>query len=99
MSGEWEVRDDTLLKYCKKVKNLAREFKSFQLVHIPRELNEAANKLANEAIDVYLKKAEALKAYGLKAYISSDSDSSDDERYIPPAYRRPRYLTSKSWED
>lgn len=86
------MRDETLKPYWRRVTALAKEFKSFRLEHIPREYNEHADSLANEAIDSFLAKSDLCKVYGV-LQVDSDCDS-DDERYRPPAYRPPRYFTN-----
>ena len=49
--GEYRVKKATLMPLFKKCKLLLSQFESFQLEHIPRELNKEADRLANQALD------------------------------------------------
>jgi len=52
MSGEYQVKEETLWPQYMKVHNLlVANFPEFTFVHIPREKNKEADKLVNEAID------------------------------------------------
>lgn len=55
ITGKWKVRDENLGKLHKKAKDLIRNFKNFTITHIRREQNREADRLANQAIDDYLK--------------------------------------------
>ncbi|KAK8951258.1 hypothetical protein KSP39_PZI004425 [Platanthera zijinensis] len=44
--GEYEAREPTLLKYLSKVRVIAGGFRAFSIQHVPREENEAADRLA-----------------------------------------------------
>jgi len=47
--GEYKVRDTKLKPLHEEARRLARAFDSFEIVHIPREQNRAADRLANRA--------------------------------------------------
>lgn len=47
--GEYKVRDAKLKPLHEEAQRLARAFDSFEIVHIPREQNRAADRLANRA--------------------------------------------------
>lgn len=52
MSGEYQVKEETLWPRYMKVHNLlVANFSDVRFVHIPREKNKEADKLVNEAID------------------------------------------------
>lgn len=51
MRGEYRVKDRALKEQHTKVRELLSEFTSVHFVHIPREENEEADRLVNEAID------------------------------------------------
>jgi ribonuclease HI len=51
LSGEYRVRSVALRALFERVKELASAFQSVDYVHVPRELNRAADRLANRAID------------------------------------------------
>lgn len=47
--GEYKVRDAKLKPLHQEAHRLARAFETFEIVHIPREQNRAADRLANRA--------------------------------------------------
>ena len=47
--GEYKVRDAKLKPLHEEARRLARAFASFEIIHIPREQNRAADRLANRA--------------------------------------------------
>ncbi len=49
--GEWDANDPTLREYRVTARELLAAFDNWELTHVPRELNERANRLANEALD------------------------------------------------
>lgn len=49
--GEWNTNDPTLMEYRVDVREVLAEFDEWSISHVPRELNEKANNLANEALD------------------------------------------------
>lgn len=51
MDGAYRVRSETLRPLYHEAKQLADEFESFTLIHIARQFNQTADRLANAAID------------------------------------------------
>jgi len=52
LSGNWKIKSDTILEQYKKAQEVLKKgFKSVTYVHVPREQNKYADRLANEAID------------------------------------------------
>ncbi len=51
MRGEYKVRNPNLFELHQRAKGLMRHFDRIRFYSIPRELNRAADALANEAID------------------------------------------------
>jgi ribonuclease HI len=49
VKGEYEAKEDRMKKYLTVVKNLLTHFKKVELFQIPREENEAADRLAKLA--------------------------------------------------
>jgi len=49
--GEWSTNDPELREYRVTVRELLTAFESWSLEHVPREINERADDLANEALD------------------------------------------------
>lgn len=49
--GEWDVNEPTLREYRVRARELLERFESWSLEHVPREVNERADELANEALD------------------------------------------------
>jgi len=49
--GNWKIKEPTLKPQVAKVKALLQDFGEVHFVHIPREENEEADRLVNEAID------------------------------------------------
>ncbi len=49
LSGDYKVKSPKLKKLHEEVLSLARKFRNFSIAYIPRESNELANKLAQEA--------------------------------------------------
>jgi ribonuclease HI len=47
----WKCRADNLKLLHKQAKNLVKNFKDIQFVHIPRENNKVADKFCNEILD------------------------------------------------
>jgi ribonuclease HI len=55
INGEYAVKNEGLIPLYKQVINLKGEFDKFQVTHVPREQNKAADSLANQAIDKHKK--------------------------------------------
>jgi len=51
VTGEYGVNDPDLREYRVTVRELLREFDDWTISHVPREINERADDLANEALD------------------------------------------------
>ncbi|WP_458189246.1 ribonuclease HI [Haladaptatus sp. NG-WS-4] len=51
VTGAWKTNDPELRERRVRVRELLDEFDSWSLKHVPREVNERADKLANEALD------------------------------------------------
>jgi ribonuclease HI len=51
VSGQYKVKNENLKKFWQRAKELAAEFESFVMRHVPREENSRADELANQALD------------------------------------------------
>jgi ribonuclease HI len=51
ISGNWKIKEPSLRRQVAKVRDLLAGFSSCRFVHIPREENQEADALVNEAID------------------------------------------------
>lgn len=51
LTGEYRVKSDNLKELYMEAKHLLRRFQSVRIQHVPREENELADRLANEAVD------------------------------------------------
>ena len=49
--GEWDTNDPELREYRVRVRELLDRFEAWSLSHVPREVNERADRLANEAFE------------------------------------------------
>ncbi len=49
--GEWDTNDPTMRERRVRVRELLRRFDEWSLDHVPREINDRADELANEALD------------------------------------------------
>ena len=49
--GEWETNDPELRERRVRVRELLTDFDRWSIAHVPREVNERADELANEAFD------------------------------------------------
>ncbi|MFD1586955.1 ribonuclease HI [Halorientalis brevis] len=49
--GEYDTNDPDLREYRVTVHELLRDFDDWSLTHVPREINERADELANDALD------------------------------------------------
>lgn len=64
IKGEYKVKDNTLKLLYNLAKHLWNNFKQIDIINIPREENEEADKLAGEAIEkrpVFLQKSKRTK--------------------------------------
>ena len=51
LNGEYRVKDEKLKLLYQRAIHLLRRFGSYRIVHVRRELNKAADRLANRGID------------------------------------------------
>lgn len=51
IKGEYKVKNERMIPMYNMVMPLIKKFNSFEIIHIPRELNKRADQLANEAMD------------------------------------------------
>ena len=51
VTGEWDANDPTLREHRVTVRELLAGFDRWSLTHVPRDVNERADALANEALD------------------------------------------------
>ncbi|MCC6278138.1 MAG: ribonuclease HI family protein [Oligoflexia bacterium] len=51
MTGEYKVRAEVIIPLHKRVRELMAHFSGVKFLHIPREENERADELANQALD------------------------------------------------
>jgi ribonuclease HI len=51
VTGEWRTNDPTLKEHRVRARELLERFDSWSITHVPREINERADELANEALD------------------------------------------------
>jgi ribonuclease HI len=49
--GEWDANDPTLREKRIRARELLREFDEWSIDHVPREINERADELVNDALD------------------------------------------------
>ena len=49
--GEWDTNDPELREKRVQVRELLMQFDDWQIEHVPREINDRADELANEALD------------------------------------------------
>jgi ribonuclease HI len=57
LNGEYRVKDEKLKALFHKAIALLRQFEAYRIVHVPRELNKLADRLANQGIDEADKKS------------------------------------------
>lgn len=60
LNHEYKLKDSKIQAYFVKIWNLMLDFGKVEFAHIPRERNTLADKLANEAMDVYESKKRIL---------------------------------------
>ena len=51
MTGQYRVKHEGLIPLFQKAKGLSNRFATFAIVHVRRELNKEADRLANQAMD------------------------------------------------
>lgn len=52
MTGQYRVKTESLVPLFNKAKSLSQKFQSFAIVHVRREFNKEADRLANQAMDL-----------------------------------------------
>jgi ribonuclease HI len=57
LNGEYRVKDEKLKALFQKAMALLRQFDGYRILHVPRELNKLADRLANKGIDEASKKS------------------------------------------
>ncbi len=57
MTGQYKVKNPRLAGYLADIRKLQAGFRSFRIVHVRREFNKLADKLANKALDDLKKKS------------------------------------------
>jgi ribonuclease HI len=55
INGQYRVKNERLRKFYQKAQDLLRHFQEYAIIHIPREQNREADRLANEAIKHHYK--------------------------------------------
>lgn len=51
LNGIYRVKDEKLKRLFQRAKTFLRELDGYHIIHVPREQNQLADRLANEAID------------------------------------------------
>jgi ribonuclease HI len=57
LNGEYRVKDEKLKRLFQRAVTLLRQFDAYRILHVPRELNRLADRLANQGIDDAIKKS------------------------------------------
>jgi ribonuclease HI len=57
LNGQYRVKDEKLKVLFQRAMTLLRQFDSYRILHVGRELNKVADRLANQAIDDAIKGA------------------------------------------
>jgi ribonuclease HI len=57
LNGEYRVKDEKLKALFQKAMSLLRQFDAYRILHVPREFNKLADRLANKGIDEANKKS------------------------------------------
>jgi ribonuclease HI len=57
LNGQYRVKDEKLKVLFQRAMTLLRQFDSYRILHVGRELNKVADRLANQAIDDAVKGA------------------------------------------
>ena len=55
LNGEYRVKDEKLKELFQRAVSLLRQFDSYRIVHVRRELNKLADRMANRGIDEAVK--------------------------------------------
>jgi ribonuclease HI len=57
LNGEYRVKDEKLKVLFQRAVTLLRQFEDYRILHVPRELNKLADRLANKGIDDAIKRS------------------------------------------
>jgi ribonuclease HI len=57
LNGEYRVKDEKLKALFHQAMSLLRQFEAYRILHVPRDLNKLADRLANKGIDEANKKS------------------------------------------
>ncbi|ONK70903.1 uncharacterized protein A4U43_C04F2710 [Asparagus officinalis] len=52
VQGHWKTRNENMSRYCSEAQQLGSQFKSFDMEHVPRGYNTAADSEANKAVNL-----------------------------------------------
>lgn len=53
LTGKYKIKNDRLLEFATKIKDLQKKYAKVTYTHIPREKNKLADKLVNLALDTH----------------------------------------------
>jgi ribonuclease HI len=59
LNGQYRVKDEKLKRLFERAKTLLRGFDKVHILHVPRESNKSADRLANQGIDDAMKQRPA----------------------------------------
>jgi ribonuclease HI len=59
LNGQYRVKDEKLTLLFQRAKSLLSQFPTCRILHVPRELNRLADRLANRGVDQGLKQSSA----------------------------------------
>ena len=80
VNGEYETRDQHMIRYANLVKKQLESFVAWKLKHIPRDSNEKASALASTAASIWIRETLFLPFYYQPASsITTDQVSQIDE--------------------
>jgi ribonuclease HI len=57
LNGEYRVKDEKLKVLFQRAATLLRQFEVYRILHVPRESNKLADRLANKGIDDSIKRS------------------------------------------
>jgi len=94
LRGEYKVKNTDLKPLFLDVRNLAKQFEVCEFVHIPREENEEADALANEAMDALEEVGSPVQSYQSANSLFDFESSEEPGELTDPVIRSlPRDLT------
>ncbi|HEU4528121.1 MAG TPA: ribonuclease HI family protein [Actinomycetota bacterium] len=74
LSGRFRVKNPTLQRLHKEVRDVAARFEGVEYEHVPRERNTEADRLANEGVDAWLATGGAARPASARAVPLWDDD-------------------------